>query len=126
MHPEIQPLTAEEVPLSLQSAREHTPEYYVMFLTLLHTGVRSGECVGLQWGDLDFNSKFVTVRRTVTPSGRIEKTKTDRIRRVDMTDELAVAFKAHCRQCLEQAMKDGKTLPEWVFTVGSALGGASV
>jgi len=54
-----------------------------MFLTMLHTGVRSGECAGLQWGDLDFNSKFVIVRRTVTPSGRIENTKTDRVRRVD-------------------------------------------
>jgi integrase len=73
------------------------------------------ECVGLQWGDLDFNSKFVTVRRTVTPSGRIEKTTTVRVRRVDMTAELAAALKVHRRLCLENAMKDGKTIPEWVF-----------
>jgi integrase len=49
LHPEIQPLTAAEVPTFLNAAREHTPEYYELFLTLLHTGVRSGECAGLQW-----------------------------------------------------------------------------
>jgi integrase len=40
MHPEIQPLTAAEVPVFLKAAREHTKDYYVMFLTMLHTGVR--------------------------------------------------------------------------------------
>ncbi len=53
MHPKIQPLTATEAPLFLQAARHHTADYYVMFLRLLHAGVRSGECAGLQWGDFD-------------------------------------------------------------------------
>lgn len=115
LHPEIQPLTAVEVPLFLQSARQHTPAYYELFLTLLHTGVRSGECAGLQWGDLDFNSKFVIVRRTVTPSGRIENTKTDRIRRVDMSDELATVLKALRGRRKAEYLKRGKEMPEWVF-----------
>ena len=116
LHPEIQPLTAAEVPLFLQSAREHTPEYYELFLTLAHTGVRSGECAGLQWGDFDFNSKFVIVRRTVTPDGRIENTKTDRVRRVDLSDELVAALKDLRRRRKAEYLNRGKNeIPEWVF-----------
>jgi integrase len=122
MHEEIQPLTAAEATLFLQVARQHTPDCYTMFLTLLHSGVRSGECAGLQWPDLDFNSKFIVVRRTVIPSGRIEKTKTDRVRRVDLSDELIGALKAHKRERLEKWMKKPKStddqpkpFPEWIF-----------
>src|SRR5688572_9785463 len=91
-----------------------------MFVTLLHTGIRSGECAGLQWGDLDFNSKFVTVRRTVTPSGRIEKTKTDRIRKVDMSDDLARELESYRKECLKKWFKEGKPLPDWVFANSEA------
>jgi integrase len=116
LHPEIQPLTSEEVPVFLQAAREHTPEYYELFLTLVHTGVRSGECAGIQWGDLDFNSKFAIVRRTVTPSGRIENTKTDRIRRVDLSDELIAALRDLRRRRKAEYLGRGKNeIPEWVF-----------
>jgi integrase len=86
-----------------------------MFLLLLQTGVRSGECAGLQWGDIDFNGKFVIVRRTVLPSGRIEKTKTDRVRRVDMSDDLAAVLIAHRIDRQKRALKSKKPLPEWVF-----------
>jgi len=42
LHPEIQPRF-------LQAAQQYTPDYHTMFLMLLHTGVRSGECARLQW-----------------------------------------------------------------------------
>jgi integrase len=56
-----------------------------MFLCAIHTGMRSGELAGLQWGDIDFNGKFLIVRRTFS-HGRLEKTKTDQVRRVDLSD----------------------------------------
>jgi integrase len=34
-------------------------------LTLLYTGIRRGELIGLQWGDIDFESQLITIRRTV-------------------------------------------------------------
>jgi hypothetical protein len=37
--------------------------------------------------DIDFNGKFAVVRRSFT-HGRVEKTKTDQIRRVDLSDAL--------------------------------------
>ena len=34
-------------------------------LLLLHTGLRRGELVGLEWPDIDFESSVITIRRTV-------------------------------------------------------------
>ena len=56
-------------------------------LWVFHTGMRSAELAGLQWGDIDFNGKFLTVRRSWV-DGRIHRTKTNRIRRVDLSDAL--------------------------------------
>src|SRR5262249_20036869 len=78
VHEEIQPLTHKEVPTFLQTAHLHFPEYFPMFFCAIHTGLRSGELAGLQWGDIDFNGKFLTVRRNHV-DGRIEKTKTDQV-----------------------------------------------
>ena len=86
-HEEIEPLTKEEVPVFLEAARAHFPDYFALFLCAIHTGMRSGELAGLQWADVDFTGKFLTVRRNYT-RGRIEKTKTGQIRRVDLSDAL--------------------------------------
>jgi integrase len=34
-----------------------------MVLVLLRTGMRIGEALGLQWGDIDFNGRFIEVKR---------------------------------------------------------------
>ena len=51
LHGEIQPLTHQEVPVFLETARAHYPDYFPLFLCAIHTGMRSGELAGLQWGD---------------------------------------------------------------------------
>src|SRR5215470_18363751 len=75
IHEEIQPLNREEVPVFLQAVLEKSKEYYPVFLAAIHTGMRAGELIGLQWGDIDFNGKFIVVRRCYT-RGRVELTKT--------------------------------------------------
>jgi integrase len=55
VHEEIQPLTTDEVPGFLQAVVEHSPQHYGLFLCAIHTGLRSGEIAGLQWGDVDFD-----------------------------------------------------------------------
>jgi integrase len=64
-HPkaEIRPLTREEAALLLENARQHTLREYVLFLCALRTGMRLGELLGLQWGDVDFHGRFIEVRR---------------------------------------------------------------
>jgi integrase len=115
VHEEIQPLTHEEVPSFLAAARIHFPEYFPLFLAAIHTGMRSGELAGLQWGDIDFNGKFLVVRRNFT-RGRIEKTKTDQIRRVDLSDALLHELKELKRKRQADYLTKGKNeIPEWVF-----------
>jgi integrase len=115
VHEEIQPLTHAEVPVFLDTARVYFPEYFPLFLCAIHTGMRSGELAGLQWSDIDFNGEFLTVRRNVT-RGRIEKTKTDQVRRVDMSDALIHELQALKRKRQADYLAKGKNeIPEWVF-----------
>jgi integrase len=115
LHEEIQPLTREEVPIFLEAARVHFPDYFPLFLCAIHTGMRSGELAGLHWGDVDFNGKFLTVRRNFT-RGRIEKTKTGRIRRVDLSDALLSELQQLKRKRQAEYLVRGKNeIPDYVF-----------
>jgi integrase len=58
-------------------------------LRALRTGLRFGELVGLQWGDFDFNGGFIDIRRSVGDGGRVELPRNKRIRRIDMSRQLA-------------------------------------
>ena len=78
--------------------------------------MRSSELAALQWGDIDFNGKFLTVRRTYV-EGRIQPTtKNDKIRRVDLSDALLRALYEHKKAMRQEWLKKGyNKLPEWVF-----------
>ena len=122
IHNEIEPLTAAEVLIFLEKARlrdlrkrANDPEYYPLFLCAIHTGLRAGELAGLQWIDIDWNGKFLMVRRSIR-NGRIWPTKTSRIRRVDISDDLLEELREYRRHCLQEAMKQGRNETEqWVF-----------
>jgi integrase len=121
VHEKIEPLTAAEVFLFLKATRNRDlkkrkgdPEYCPFFLCAIHTGMRAGELAGLQCGDVDWNGNFLMVRRSVK-KGKAYPTKTDKIRRVDMSDDLA----AYRRRRLEEAMSAGRNeIPAWVFAPG--------
>ena len=77
--------------------------------------MRTGELVGLQWIDIDFFGKFITVRRAVVRR-RIVETKTDKVRKIDMSDALAAELKKLKRHRQEQWLAKGQTeIPKWVF-----------
>ncbi len=89
---EIEPLTGEEVALFLDTCSAHS-EHYPFFLCALRTGMRLGELLGLQWGDVDWNGKFIRVSRSYK-LGRLTPTKTGKVRRVDMSNQLLETLKA--------------------------------
>jgi integrase len=87
-------LAPAEGRLFLETAKEHTPKFYPIFLTALRTGMRQGEILGLQWGDIDWNGKYIEIRRASW--NRIVTTpKSGKSRRVDMSDQLAQALQEH-------------------------------
>ena len=115
VHEEIQPLTTAEVPLFLQTVQALYPESCAIFLCAIHTGLRSGELNGLQWRDIDFNGKYLVVRRSIV-RGRVNNTKTNRIRRVDLSDTLLLTLEALRRARHEEWLANGQNeVPEWVF-----------
>lgn len=114
---EIDPLSAEEASLFLQTVRssKHYQEYYPVFLCAIHTGLRAGELAGLQWGDLDFEGKFIAVRRSIV-HGRVNLPKSGKVRRVDMSDALMAVLKELKRTRQAQWLAKGQNdIPQWVF-----------
>jgi integrase len=113
---EVDPFLAEEIPLLLDAIQKHYGvEPYVATLALFHTGLRASELAGLQWPDVDFRGRFITVRRQFR-DGKITRTKTKRIRSVDISDALLQELKALKKRRQEDYLSRGKNeIPEWVF-----------
>jgi len=113
---EPDPLTQKELKLLLDKAQQNYPEHYPLFLLLARTGVRTGEALGLRWGDIDFNSRFINLKRSLS-RGRITTLKGKRSRRVDMSLQLAETLKAYLLKCKEKGIKLGLgDHPEYLFT----------
>jgi len=127
----IRSLTREQVKAVLIAAKEWMPKkgtrkqkemdrgfYYPVFLCGFRTGMRQGEMLGLAWEDVDFEGKCITVRRSWSHY-RFSTPKTHKSRRVDMSDQLAEALKAHRRNLLDRF---GGNLPSVPVPPDMALG----
>jgi len=113
---ECNPLNRKETALLLETFKRHYPQHYPFVLTLARTGMRIGEAAALQWGDIDFNSRFITVQRTLSDKGYVDVPKNNCSRRVDMSRQLTQTLLQLKRQRIEEKLKYGwKELPEWVF-----------
>jgi integrase len=102
----LNPLTHEQVRLFLKTTAEHFREYYAFFLCAFRTGMRLGELLGLQWGDVDWNGKFIEVKRSYKRK-RTSRTKTGRIRHVDMSDQLIEALRGLFAYRKKEGLKMG-------------------
>jgi integrase len=113
---EIHPLTREDAQKLLSTIERHQPEYYAFFLCALRTGLRLGELLALQWGDLDFTNRIIEVQRNLV-SGKLTTPKNTNRRRVDMSTQLAETLEGRLVAAKAAALKAGKTEPPaWVFT----------
>jgi len=83
----VEPLTREEVATLLSTTREKMPQDYPVLLFAFRTGARAGEIVAVAPMDLDFNSRFVQIRRN-SSRGVITTPKNGKGRRVDMSLQL--------------------------------------
>jgi integrase len=111
---EIQALTREEAAHLVAVAREHFPRWYPWVLCALRTGLRLGELLALEWADLDWNGRFLVVRRNLV-RGVLTTPKSHQRRRVDMSTQLASALIEWRKEQRARWLKKGKELPPWVF-----------
>lgn len=93
---------------------------------LLYTGMRSGECLGLMWEDIDFDEMTITINHNLTDVGgkhTLGSPKTESSHRViGMSEVLASIFREQKAYIDKMSAALGKKFahPEMVFT--SALG----
>ncbi|MFB3886328.1 MAG: tyrosine-type recombinase/integrase [Thermodesulfobacteriota bacterium] len=84
-------LKPEEIRVLLDNTA--TQKERVLFMTAALTGMRQGELLGLQWGDIDFLNSQILVRRTYNHGECMEpKSETSR-RRIDIGPDLVHELK---------------------------------
>lgn len=111
----INPFTREEVATFLDKVKEQAPRYHPLFLCAARTGLRQGELLALQWGDVDFHGRFIEVQRNYARR-LICTPKSGESRRVDMSRELERALKdLYVERQLETAANGWQDMPLWVF-----------
>lgn len=82
-------LTEEEATQLLADARE--PPWNRMVLMALHTGMRIGELLGLQWEDVDFEQRLITIRYTLF-DGILSTPKSHKARYVPMSRQVQASL----------------------------------
>lgn len=114
-------LTEKELPIFLNMFEEYSVLNTIVKV-LLFTGMRSGECLGLQWEDIDFTNKIITIRHTLSDVGgkhflTTPKSKNSK-RYISMSDSVADMLKEHRKHQLELQLALSNTFmhPEMVFT----------
>ncbi|TKJ06185.1 site-specific integrase, partial [Bacillus cereus] len=62
----IKHLEGKEVNAFVETLKETEHHYFALFFTLLHTGMRKGEALALQWSDIDLEEGTISIRHTFT------------------------------------------------------------
>ena len=122
---EKKPFLDEHQAKELLSMVSDYSQFNTIIKVLLYTGMRSGECLGLRWCDIDFENRTIHIENTLTDVGgkhwlQPPKTKTSN-RYIGLSDTLAEIFREQKKHQDEKAEKLGKSYkhPEMVFTTES-------
>ena len=111
-------LTGEDL-ARLLTAAAHFPDWSPFVLLLALTGLRLGEAVALQWGDLDLETRRADIRRNIV-DGKVTTPKSGKSRRVDLSARLAAALRAHQARRAATALEAGTgELVPWLFAGAS-------
>lgn len=62
-------LNEDELPKFLQLFKMENSDFDRIILMLLHTGMRSGELLGLMWSDINFEKKQISINHTLSDVG---------------------------------------------------------
>ena len=106
----VEPMNEREVQAFLDVCSQHFREYWEFFLCAFRTGMRLGELLGLKWGDIDWHGKFIRVERSYK-RGNIDKTKTGKARRVDMSDQLEATLRELLTARKREVVRTGSPTP---------------
>jgi integrase len=110
------PLNEAEAERLLEQAKLYDDgEYYPIFLYALRTGKRIGEIRATKWEDIDFERRFVEVKRNIV-RGKSYTPKGNRSRRVGLSPMVIKHLKKLHTQQRKDALQNRYPVPEFVFT----------
>lgn len=124
---EMEILTAEQVTVVLAAMRETV--IYPQIVTLLSTGMRRGELMGLQWGDIDLESGKLRIERAIEKTKahglRVKAPKTRHGRRtITLSAGAVLVLRQHRKAQLELRIALGLgRLPDDAYVFGTPEGG---
>jgi integrase len=114
---EVEILDASEVNRLLDKIAAH---YVPLYVTLVSTGMRLGEALGLQFGDIDWNAQQIRIRRSLW-KGEYYLPKSKKSRRsIDIGDQVLGALRGVQRGRYDQAEPPGDA-PVFVTTTGAII-----
>ena len=117
----VETFTRAELTTLLETAEREMPEAYPIVLTLARAGLRIGEALTVQAEDLDFERHELWVRRTwgsrkkALGDRRINAPKSNRVRRVDMSEQLGHVLQGLLTMREAEAILKGQDRPPWLF-----------
>ena len=113
-HDEVEAYTVEEVRHILSCLDKEPLKWQVLVRLLIDTGIRRGECCGLQWKDIDFQENTVTICGNLcyTPQKGVylDTPKNGRSRTVDVDPDIMALLRALRSEQAAQAISS------YVFT----------
>ena len=112
--PEAEFLTRVELSTFLATCHRLFPYWYPFVLLLARTGMRLGEALGLEWGDVDFNGRFAQVRRSIVER-RVETPKSGKSRRIDLSLHLTETLRVLRHRQRKVALQAGNPAPVRLF-----------
>ncbi len=118
-------LSPEETKSFLAVAKDN--KWFALFLTVIETGMRPEEYLGLQWKDIDFEQKYLSVRRAAIGkkgggfSFTEPKTKQSR-RKIPISNSVLIVLKSHRRNQLEERMKIASDYKNYDLVFASEIG----
>ena len=122
---EMMYFTPKETARFLEAAKDD--KFFPAFLLAIETGMRPEEYLGLQWKDVDFENKSLSVRRALVVKkggGFIftePKTKKSR-RSIPISNTLIKTLKAHRHRQLEERMRLGANYQTFDLVFASEIG----
>lgn len=92
--PPIITLNEKQIDIFLQELKNVREPQQVFISTAFYTGMRISEITGLEWSDIDFKRKTITVNKQIY-RGVKQATKTNKERVIDINDTLLNLLKEH-------------------------------
>lgn len=86
--------------------------HFVLILTLVSTGIRKGEAIGLRWNDIDFENNLVTIQRTRDHLGTRSTKSWNSMRKIDVGNHLISYLEKYKIWSKNKFLEHGQVLAE--------------